>query len=170
MRSAVSRGKHRAADVKTFIVMGRVDPGVSQNQVQAEMSSIFARLEVQYPEANEGYGINVDTLNDLLPGETDAALMYILTTVTILILLIACANTANPLLARAEGGQKEVAARMALVPGVLGTTMSIKGVALLQTVMPPELSDAFLPRLEPEVMLATLGVGGSGCNLGGCEG
>ena len=60
-------------DVRAFIVMGRVDPGVSQDQVQAEMSSIFARLEAQYPEANEGYGINVDTLSDLFPGETDAA-------------------------------------------------------------------------------------------------
>ena len=60
-------------DVRAFIVMGRVAPGVSQDQVQPEMSSIFARLEAQYPEANEGYGINVDTLSDLFPGETDAA-------------------------------------------------------------------------------------------------
>ena len=165
-------------DGRSLLVMGRLVEGRGIEEAQAELEAVASQLETEYPDANAGYGVHAIPLRELFPGPTDTMLMYILMTVAGFVLLIACANIANLLLARAEGRQREIAVRtamgagrarilrqlltesvlLAIVGGALGTLLSIYGVRGVASGMPAELPRSFMPVLDATVLMYTLAI------------
>jgi predicted permease len=143
-------------------VVGRLAPGVTIDQARQEVASIVARLEQQYPDINRGLKSNVVALHDQAVGRVRPALVLLLAGVGF-VLLMACVNVANLLLARSVARQKEIAVRTALgagrgrllgqmlaeslllsaAGGLLGLAFVWIGVRLLVLAAPPE-----LPRLN----------------------
>jgi len=121
------RGNHN------YLVIARLKPGVQIEQAKAELASISSRLEQQYPEDDKGWGATVIPLREQLVGDVRTALFVLLGAVAF-VLLIACANVANLVLAKMLGRRRELAirtalgaSRAALLRHVLVETMLLSG-------------------------------------------
>lgn len=101
-------------DFHWLLVMGRLKPGVTQQQAQEDMNAVTAHVAQVYPKSDKGWGAFVEPLrNDFMPKEEIRTLWMLLGAVAF-VLLIACVNVANLLLARSMARQKEMAVRSSL--------------------------------------------------------
>lgn len=162
------RGNHN------YLVVARLNQGISVAQAQSAMSVISDRLAREYPEEDKGWGAVVTSLRDDLVGDVRPALLVLLGAVGF-VLLITCANTANLVLARTIARRKELAIRaalgasarqvlrpvliettmLALIGGALGLLVARSGQSLVTRALADQLPRATEVRLDGAVLAFT---------------
>lgn len=95
-------------------IVARLKPGVSRKQAQAELSLLATRLVKEHPQENAGLGLRLVSLHDSNMDNVSRALLWLMTAISLAMLLIACANLASLQVARAFGRAREFAVRSAL--------------------------------------------------------
>jgi putative ABC transport system permease protein len=159
------------------LAVGLLRPGVSRATAQAELTAISRRLEKAYPDSDAGWANRIEPLPAALVGDVKPALLILLAAVG-LVLLIACVNVANLLLAAAASRQKEIALRTALgagrgrmvrqlltesallaaTGGAVGLLLAYWGLRAIAVFIPDDVPVAHRVAIDPRILLFTLGV------------
>lgn len=160
-----------------YKVVGRLRTGVALQQAQAQMTAIGTRLELKYPDSNAGKNVAVTRLRDQMVSDVRLTLYLMLAAVGV-VLLIACANLANMLLAKAVGRTREIAIRaavgagrgrivrqlmtesvvLALIAGALGMALAFWGSRVLVALAPADVPRLAEASIDGRVLLFALGV------------
>ncbi len=173
----------RERGVPAFRVAGRLRTGVTRAGAEANFKTIAAALEREFPEANKGHSIAVRPITEAAfsPGTREPALFgsAVLMIIVGLVLLIACSNVANLLLARAAGRQQEMAVRaalgasrvrivrqllvenllLALIAGACSLGVAYEAVQFLKSFRPAQVAQNLAnPELDPTVLAFALAV------------
>ncbi|HSS17850.1 MAG TPA: FtsX-like permease family protein [Candidatus Dormibacteraeota bacterium] len=155
-------------------VIARIKPAITLKQAQSEMETIAARLAKEYPRYNTRIGATVTPLHEELVGDMKPALLILLGAVG-LVLLIACTNVANLLLARTAVREKEIALRLALgasrsrltrqfltesvllalLGGCFGLLLALAGVHVLKTFVPATILEIQAINIDARVLVFT---------------
>jgi putative ABC transport system permease protein len=158
----------------TLRVVGRLRPGVTLEQAQADVAPIARRIAEQFPQTNAKTSAWLIPIREFLMGEVRPALLALLGAV-LFVLLIACVNLANLLLAHGAGRARELAVRVAMgagrerlvrqllaesatlaaLGGALGLAFGVWGVRLLRPLVPEELRDAYPITVDGTVVAFT---------------
>jgi putative ABC transport system permease protein len=162
---------------QNLLSVGRLKPSVPLEQAQAEMTAIARRLEQQFPETNRGRSVAIMRLRDEMVGNVRLTLYLLLGSVTV-VLLIACANTATLLLAKASTRGREIALRaalgasrnriarqlitesllLALVAGLAGLVLTYWGSKILVALAPADVPRLAEVGIDRWVLGFTLGI------------
>ncbi len=157
--------------------IARLKPGITVEQARADMAKVSQDLEVAYPDSNKGLGTTIVSLRDAMVGTLRPVLILLLASVGF-VLLIACANVANLMLARATGRAREFAIRSALgashkqvvrqlltesvvlscIGGVLGLLIAVLGTNAALKLIPKAIPRAENIGVDFSVLLFTAGV------------
>lgn len=124
-----------------YVTLARMKPGVTLREAQADLAAIAARLASEHP-VDQGLGVSLKRLSDIRVGELRPMLLLLIGAVC-LILLIACVNLANLLLARNSARQRELAIRAALGAGRAGLIRELLAETLLLALIGGALGLAF---------------------------
>jgi putative ABC transport system permease protein len=163
---------------RDLFVIGRLADGVTMAQAKAEMAAIVKRLETEYPESNRGFVADVLNFRYEFPDPWRRQLYYMLVGVVLAVLLVACVNIANLLLARGQARTREIAMRAALgagrrrivrqlvteslvlasFGGAVGLALGWGGIRAMAATLAPYLPRFYTPVLDLPVVLFTLGL------------
>lgn len=161
-----------------MLVVGRLKPGITESQAQADMNTVAERLAQEYPKDDAGYSISMARVSEWSVKDSTGGTLWLLLSAVCFVLLIACVNVASLLLSRAAVRQKEIAIRAAIGAGVtrvvrqlltesvllsllgcgLGILFAWAGMKFLLADLPADLPRSQNIGMDPRVLLFAVGL------------
>ncbi len=157
---------------RNLFAIARLKDDLAEETAQAEMEGLMAQLVEEYPESNRGYTVELLNMRHDIPDSRNRLFFKLIQVALLFVLLIACANIANLLLARSQARERELAIRnsmgasrrriifqlftestlMAVIAGVFGVALGYLGMKAINSAFAPLLPKFWLPTLDLRVL------------------